>query len=193
MIGNGTSFYYDQIRLGVPVLAEPILRLEFDFESRGLIGSDANFTVLFDTPTVRKINFDNEGRIRLEAWGPQGLINSTIGNFNDGESSHISIVIDHETDDWSIYQDYDLIGGGTVSIDERIQSIRLSFGLISSVGTPDASAVAIDNLVLSNIPEPANAAVLVSLITFAMCATKRRKPGRIASATAPYPMADVAF
>jgi hypothetical protein len=153
MAGNSPSFYYDQISLSIPDVSNAHLRVEFDFESHALIGSTGQFTVLFDTPTVRNVIFDSNGNVRLLNRSPTGYYETSIGSFSDDLTTRIAIDIDQLNNSWSVYSGSALLGSAYFAADERISSIRFSFGLPSSILQPDQSAVGIDNLVVAVIPE----------------------------------------
>src|SRR5260221_521054 len=55
---NPAPFYYDQIQLNLPRLGS-VLDVSFDFTSSGLIGSQAQLAVVFDTSLVRNVYFGN--------------------------------------------------------------------------------------------------------------------------------------
>ena len=157
MVGNGPSFYYDQIGLTIPVFSEPVLLASFDFESRALVGSTAGFAFIFDTPTVRTIRFDNTGHITFNS--PSN--STTLGTFVDGVSGRVTIKVDQSAHTCSVLMGAALLGSAPFVPDSRIANIRLSFGLQSSLGVPDLSAVGIDNFLITTVPEPGTITLLV--------------------------------
>jgi hypothetical protein len=170
MAGNAGSFFYDQIQLSLPVFSESRLRVEFDFESSGLIGSAAHFVVLFDTPTVRNVYFDSRGDVRFLGRDFAGWYDKPIGTYTDDQTAHILIDIDLANNSWAVYRDSLMIGSAGFIPDERITDIRFSFGLESSLSSPnDTSAVAIDNLKVStgspdSVPESGSTLILFGLL-----------------------------
>lgn len=170
MVSNQASFYYDQIRLNLPRLQSPTLDVAFDFTSAGLLGSAAQLAVLFDTPTVRNVYFQNNGVLSLT----QPLRAPTsVGSFTDGESFHVDIHVDLAQHQWSLFKDGVLLGSTPFNPDDYIRDIRFSYGLVLGSSTPDGSAVAIDNLSVT-VPEPSAAALL--LLGAGLC--WRRKTAR---------------
>ncbi len=82
--------YYDQIKLGLGKGSDRYQVL-FDLSTENYVntGSGNTFTLLFDTPEVRNIYFNNDGTIRYyNTYGPSGA----IGNFTDG--SLLNMMID---------------------------------------------------------------------------------------------------
>jgi hypothetical protein len=172
MVGNAPSFYYDQIQLNLPRLQSPVLDVAFDFTSRGLIGSQARLTVLFDTPSVRDVFFQNDGQIALYSptLGP-----ANVGSFSDGEEFRVGIHVDLAQKQWFLLKNGTALGSAPFTPDDYVQDIRISYGLQLSSGTPDGSSAAIDNLVIS-VPEPASAdsfAVGICLLWVHLLRSKR--------------------
>jgi hypothetical protein len=156
MAGNAPAFYYDQLRLNLTRLQSPVLDVAFDFTSRGLIGSQARLAILFDTPSIRDVFFQNDGQIAL--YSPT-LANANVGSFTDGEEFRVGIHVDLANQQWSLSKNGTVLGSAPFTPDDYIQDIRISYGLQLSSGTPDGSSVAIDNLVVS-VPEPASTSSL---------------------------------
>lgn len=164
MTGNSPSFYYDQIQLQLPSISGPVLRLEFDFTSSQLVGSAAHFAILYDTPTVRSVSFDNSGALLVASQGHGiGWINSSFGPFADNTFYRVRIDTDLVNETWSIFLNDQLAGSTAFYPEFAISTIRLGFGLKSALSSPDASAVAIDNLNMTVIPE-ANATAIYLLL-----------------------------
>jgi hypothetical protein len=150
MVSNAPSFYYDQIQLNLTQMPPTTLDVGFDFTSQGLVGSSAQFSVTFDTYSVRDVQFWNNGTISL-SLSPFGITN--VGTFSNNEEFRVGIHIDLAQHQWSLSKNGSVLGGGAFIPDDYIHDIRFSYGLQSSTGTPDSSAVGIDNLIVG-IPEP---------------------------------------
>jgi hypothetical protein len=127
--------------------------IDFDFTSIGLLGSDAQFVLLLDTPSVRKLIFDNAGAISLSPI--DGIaIEKQIGTFSNQETFHLHVDIDLSSNIWSIFKNDILLDSANFNADSYIQDMRFSYGLRSSSDLPDDSGAAIDNLVVAAIPVP---------------------------------------
>lgn len=134
--------FYDQIQLNLLQAYPPSLDLAFDFTSAGLIGSPCRFSVLFDTPRVRNIWFNNDGTISLYIPGNE----IDIGSFTNGEAFRVSSHIDLANHRWSIFKNGALLATVPMQIDDYVRSIRFNYGILNNGGS---GAVAIDNIVVS--------------------------------------------
>jgi hypothetical protein len=134
--------FYDQIHLSLPPMYPPSLDLVFDFTSAGLIGSPCWFAVLFDTPSVRNIWFNNDGTISLFIPGNE----IEIGSFTNGEAFRVLSHIDLVNHQWSIFKNGALLASVPMQIDDYVGSIRFNYGILPSGGP---GAAAIDNIVVS--------------------------------------------
>lgn len=169
MVGNAPSFYYDQIQLNMPAIHPPAIDLSFDFTSSGVVGGGGGLTVLFDTPTVRNIYFDNQGAI--SAFSPF-VGSTTFGSFADGDEFRFSAHLDLVSHQMSVFKNGVLLGSAPFSPDDYIQDIRFSFGSNFIGGLQDGSAVGIDNILVVAVPEPTSLNLVVLGFGFGFCARK---------------------
>jgi len=49
-------------------------------------------------------------------------------------------------------------------VDDSISSIRFSYGLTTTLGTPDGSAVGVDNIKVVTVPEPSSLALVLGAL-----------------------------
>ena len=156
MIKNPAPFYYDQVQLDFDYLHLTTLDVSFDFTSAGLIGSNGHLAVLLDAYTVQSIDFENNGRISLISRSDGGAFQATdIGGFTDGEAFRFQAHVDTMHSQWTAYKDGVILGQSPFNPDGDLWSIRFSYGTRSSDAPSDASAVGIDNIVVT-VPEPAH-------------------------------------
>ena len=155
--------YYDQITYEIGSENSPYkaFNISFDIYTDSLIGSNNQFTILFDTPTVRNLIFTNEGNIELHpGWDSQQLLTT----YNENESMHIDMMFDIGSNIWDvslndivIYSSYiDNVSNPYLQPAEYLRSIRFSQGLESSLNSPSHNAtVYLDNVMISSVPVPA--------------------------------------
>lgn len=115
-------------------------------------GNDKYFTVLLDTPTVMRLDFQMDGTVSLFD-GNSGNTHD-LGTFELGELLHVGFDVDLEHDLLSITFDDDLRHFGDVGSSIALLNFRLAMGT-DAVGT-----VAVDNLRVLAIPEPGTAALM---------------------------------
>ena len=179
MTGNTWAFFEDQFRLNLAGSLASQVRVDFDFDSIGFIGSTARFTILFDTPTIRNVEFFYDGSISLYGKNDTAWYFKTIGSIVDRTKYHFTIAIDQENGFWGVLRDGMLLGTGVWAADSGIQSIRFAYGLHSFNTLPDGSSVGIDNLVVaalssaSPVPEPSTYATLGMLFLLALAFFRR--------------------
>jgi len=182
MTGNGPSYYYDQFELTLPAPFTPSLRVDFDFDSMGLVGSPAQFAMFFDTPTIRRLDFRNDGTIGLLVRGATGYyFPRTIGNFSDHTAYHFAVTVDQTNETWGVYQNGVLLGKDIWTADNGIHDIRFSYGLYEYTSSPDGSSVGIDNIVISGpqhssaVPEPSTYGAMGAVILLCAAAFRRKR------------------
>ena len=177
--GNTPSFYYEQIDYAIGTESSPYssFNVSFDIYIENQIGSNNQFTILFDTPSVRNLYFTNEGNIELKpGWASEQLLST----YNENESMHIDMLFDIGNNIWNVSLNDNNIYSGIIDNTsnpylnpaEYLRSIRFSQGLVSSIESPShESTVYLDNLVISAVPVPAAAWLfgsgLIGLVGFA--------------------------
>lgn len=155
----------DQIQLlvGVP---GPRYELQYDVLVHNLLDSDYAFVLRLDTAGVRSLNFHG-GLDSIYAYQASPFINQTLASFLNDTVYHIGVSVDLQADLWSV-----AIDGTPACINPlngaSLQAIR--FGLAPWIaGAADAPGtyVAVDNVVLSVIPEPSSVTLaLVGLLVW---------------------------
>ena len=151
--GNtGGCCHYDQIKLDLGESSDRY-QVSFDLSTENYVNTGAGntFTLLFDTPQVRNIYFQNDGTIREYA--------RVLGSFSDNSLLNMMIDINLATNTWDVFMNGGLLSTSvfTPSGDD-IESLRFSFGGSS---TTSFDSVGIDNIkvtngeVLASVPEPA--------------------------------------
>ena len=157
--GNSSAFFYDQIRYPVDAPGSPYegtgfdnFRLEFDIATTDLIGSNNQFVIFFDTPSVRSLTFGNDGAIRVN--NPANPVFGAIGSYSDGSFRHVGMNFDIGNNQWDIFIDNALLYSGIMDAD-NLRSIRFSHGSRSSSVRDITSTTYIDNIVISAVPLPA--------------------------------------
>jgi hypothetical protein len=162
---------YEQIRIDMPQNSRGY-EIHYDVYTHNLRDSKYAFTVLFDTPEVRTMSFHG-GLNRLSIYRP-GF--SGYGPaFNDDQVYHVGMWIDFLNNTWTV--SLDGVAFQPIAFDAAyIESIRFSmapaFG--SALDAPD-TYVALDNLVITSVPEPpAWSLVLTALVTVGMWSHRKR-------------------
>ena len=151
--GNSPTFYYDQIKLGTPGY-ENFYYVSFDLLIQNLIDSTNQFTVLFDTPTVRNIIFRNDGDIFLLNPGDSCV----IGSFSEDTVMRFEVYLYMNDRQWTIIVNDNIMHSGDFNFEEYLRSIRFSMGLRAAYTTPNHNTfVGLDNIIVANYVVPRNA------------------------------------
>lgn len=160
--GNDPDFYYDQIKysIGDEYESTTKFQISFDLYVEDLIGTGNQFTILFDTPTVRNIYLTGSGTVNVKPGYSSEVI---AGYFSELETLHFDIIFDMGENLWDISVNntkiYSSIIDNTSSPfltpAEQLRSIRFSHGLRSSISSANHSTnVYLDNVVISAVPVP---------------------------------------
>ena len=161
-LGNSPSFYYDSITLDMD-RGRGFYYSSFDVLTHNLIGTDNNFTVLYDLPWVHNLSFINTGELNI--FGRENV------PFQDDTPMHFEVLMDIENDFAKVLLNGTLVYDDKLLIylpnrneeDFYFRSLRFSHGLQSSIGTPNYSTnIAIDNIIVTDyiVPEPATLLLL---------------------------------
>ena len=117
---------------------------------------ESGFSLLLDTPDVRRLDFKHDGTIAV-AGGAVSVFNPlTIGSYQRMELLAVTVNVDLALDEWSTAINGAEIYRGGFGGPTNLFSLR--FGL----GTRTPGAAAIDNIVVLAVPEP-RAALLLAL------------------------------
>lgn len=158
---------YSQFRLDLEFTEHyPVYRLDFDVYLENFIaGSDDNFDVVFDTPSVVRLDLNSNGDIVENGYltSPSGTI---VGSFDFGQTVSISAIVDLEDNVWSIYSDSNHLWTGQFFHTSQahpeptgiIESIR--FNLRDDTDFTNMPACAVDNIQVTGLPEPATLLLL---------------------------------
>ncbi len=149
----------DQIQLPVGI-GGPRYELQYDLLTHGLVGSDYAFVMRLDAG-LRSLSFHG-GLNSIDAYQPSPYINQTLASFSDDRIYRVGIMVDSEADLWSVA--IDGVSACTNPLNgNSLQSIR--FGLAPWIGgamNAPATYAAIDNVVLTVVPEPSAAMFLMA-------------------------------
>ncbi|MBC8094823.1 MAG: hypothetical protein H7Y43_03315 [Akkermansiaceae bacterium] len=162
----------EQIQLPVGV-AGSRYELHYDLLMHGVVGSDYAFVMRLNATGLRSLNFHG-GLNSIYAYQTSPFINQTLAPVLDDRVYHIGITVDAGVDFWSV-----AIDGVPASAHPlngaSLQSI--GFGLAPWIGgalNDPNMYVAIDNIVLTVVPEPSAATILlIGLLTGRWCVGRR--------------------
>lgn len=143
VFGNGTTGY-DQIQFGVGTNDPQGFPDDYDdyyLSVDVVIGIFLNdvFVILFDAPTVNRLDFLSNGDIQEVASG------SIIGAWTPGTTVRVAIHFDSVNEIWEISLDGTPAYSGPVATDGRLRAIRLH-----QSGGDVANGAAADNFVLTS-------------------------------------------
>lgn len=158
-INNSSTFGYDQIQYGIDTPGSPYagtnyqnFNVSFDIATDGLIGSTNHFVVLFDTPTVRNLIFNNDGTINVANFGSGS--SGVIGNYANNESIHVDMNFDITSNQWDVLINNSLLYSAAMNAN-YLRSIRFSQGAVTSSNIDYNATTYLDNVVISAVPAPA--------------------------------------
>lgn len=167
--------FYDQIKLDLSAGYDNY-QLSFDMAADAFVNTGSNnaFRVLFDTPQVRSLDFKNNGSIGV--YHPFGPSSANTGSFTNDMLYNVMVDINLVTNLWDIkVNSLSIFSGAFTSTGGDINSIRFSFGAMTSGASTVHDSVGIDNIKLtSQVPVPATLALLV-LGLLGLATSKRRK------------------
>lgn len=168
---------YDQIQLPINVKA-PGYDIQYDVITHGLLNSNYNFALLLDTPEVRRIDFDG-GSDKISVFQPSSY--GQLINFSDDQVYHFDISVNLTTARLAITingaQEYSAPLDATAVVSLRF-SMAPNNGSASVTDAPGTYA-AIDNVIISTVPEPGTVGFGVSMVLFAGLGVVRRRPAMI--------------
>ncbi|MEO1375236.1 MAG: caspase family protein [Cyanobacteria bacterium J06635_10] len=151
-IGNEKG--YDKIELNVDRSSQRYL-FKFDLYTNNFVDAKNNknkFTIHFDTPTIQKLNFNGNGKIRH--YQPRipgnGSISGVIGSFQDQEVIKMAIDINLHQGKWTIFQNGRKIHTSPFySKSGDIKSIRFNLGNLNRSPQFNFGIIGLDNIVLN--------------------------------------------
>jgi len=102
------------------------------------------FTIFFDTPQIRRIDFKSDGKI--QPFVPL-LGAATTGDYSFDVEINIKVEINLNLDQWNIYTDDALMHSGGFGSATAIDTIRISTPITAS---PASVITSVDNIRISN-------------------------------------------
>ncbi|MDD5063174.1 MAG: PEP-CTERM sorting domain-containing protein [Phycisphaerae bacterium] len=156
---------YSQFKLDLEFTEHyPVYRLDFDvYMENFMAGAYDNFVVLFDTPSVVRLDLNSYGNILENGYLTYGDI---IGSFDFGQTVSMSVTVNMENNLWSIYSNSNHLWTGQFFHTSQaypeppdiIESIR--FSLRDDSDFTNIPGCAVDNIRVIGAPEPATVLLL---------------------------------
>ncbi len=167
---SGSSrFGYEQIELNLG-LGCSNYTLAFDIETHNLTESQYQFSILFDSSSLKTVRFTEDYLVEVSSY-TSGVyprhISRPIAVFEDNIFMHIEIDFDLINDCWTIDTGIAPVYSGSFGSDiDDLDDIRLSFGRkYGDDPIDDSVAVGIDNITVQSgyapVPEPAVSCLFV--------------------------------
>ena len=150
----------EQIRLPIGVTA-PEYEFQCDVLTHNLLNSDYAFGVFFDTPAVNSVNFHG-GLNSVYLYQSSPFLNLSLSSLTNDSVYHLDITLDMQNSDWSVAINGNSLFSGPLG-GLALQDIR--FGLapwISGAANAPTTYVALDNVIVSAVPEPTTAGLAVA-------------------------------
>lgn len=163
---------YEQIELRIGGVG-PSYTIEFDVLAHGLRNSQYSFGVVLDTPEVRTVTLHG-GLNSVHIFQPSPYTNADVLSFLDDQVYHFALSVDLESSAWSLAIDGRQVFTNPLDA-AQLQSVR--FSLLPSQGNATnapATYVALDNVVVTSVPEPLTFSLLAA---GAAAASFRRRRG----------------
>ena len=145
----------EQIRLPIGVNA-PQYELQCDVLTQNLLNSDYSFGVYFGAATVRTLNFDG-GLNSIYVYQSSPFLNLSLAPLTNNLVYHLYFMFDVQNSVWSVAVNGNPLFSGPLD-GSALQDIR--FGLAPWIGgaaNAPNTHVALDNVVVSAVPEPTTA------------------------------------
>ena len=145
----------EQIRLSIGVTA-PQYELQCDVLAHNLTDSDYAFGVYFGTAAVRTMNFDR-GLNSIYVYQSSPFLNLSLSSLMNDSVYHLDVTFDSPNSVWSVAINGTSLFNGPLD-GASLQDIR--FGLapwISGAANAPNTYAALDNVIVSAVPEPTTA------------------------------------
>ena len=148
---------YDQIRL--PINSDALqYNIQYDVFGHNLVNSNYIFHMTLDTPEVRSVSLHG-GQNRIEVFQPFVLAN--LGPFANDQVYHFEIRVDLVANLWSVLVDGTQRFSHTYDASD-LQSIRFTMSpAVGGTGDAPGTYAALDNVVVTDVPEPGPFALFV--------------------------------
>ncbi len=150
----------EQIRLPIGITA-PEYEFQCDVLAHNLLNSDYAFGVFFDTPTVNSVNFHG-GLNSVYVYQSSPFLNLSLSSLTNDLVYHLDVTLDLQNSDWSVAVNGNSLFSGPLG-GLALQDIR--FGLAPWIGgaaNAPNTYMALDNVIVSAVPEPATAGLAVA-------------------------------
>jgi hypothetical protein len=163
--GLTSQFNYEQIQYAAALsdggisngpLPEAVV-VSFDVFTQGLIGTDTQFSLLLDVPTVRNIRWLPTGQIRIENFGATAFpVQSIVGSYAHGQATHVVNHLNYATNQWRVFLDGALVYSGVLD-GSAFRGARFNLGvsLTNDDATDLAAEAYLDNVLIQTVPVPA--------------------------------------
>ena len=150
----------EQIRLPIGTAA-PQYELQCDVLAHSLLNSDYSFGIYFDTTTVRSVIFHG-GLGSVYVYQSSPFLNFSLAPLADDSVYHLDVLLDTQSMDWLVAINGNLLFDGPLD-GAALQDIR--FGIapwFTGAANAPNTCVALDNVIVSAVPEPAVAGLVAA-------------------------------
>ena len=147
----------EQIRLPIGTAA-PQYEIQFDVLAHNLLNSDYDFGVYLDTATVHAVNFHG-GLNSIYVYQSSPFLNYSLAPLANDSVYHFDVALNTQSSVWSVAINGTSLFDGPCD-GAVLQDIR--FGIAPWIGgaaNAPSTYVALDNVVVSLVPEPSAAAL----------------------------------
>jgi len=165
---------YDQIELPIGT-GGPSYDIQYDVLVHGLLNSQYAFSTFLDTAYATDVSFHG-GQNSVEVFQSSPYTLENLADFSNDQVYHFDISVDLQANLWSVAIDGTQIFANPINA-SSLEDIRFSMapwtaGAIDAPGT----YAALDNVVVSVVPEPAalNLLIAAGVPALFLCRRKRR-------------------
>jgi hypothetical protein len=164
---------YDQIELPIDT-AGPRYDIQYDVLAHDLLNSQYAFTILLDTPEVRTVSFHG-GLNSIYVFQPFPYTIANLADFANDQVYHFDISVDLEANLWSVAIDGTLMFANPINA-SSLEDIRFSMAprIGGAVDAPGTYA-ALDNVLVSVVPEPSVFSLLIAAGAPALFLYRRKR------------------
>jgi hypothetical protein len=147
----------EQIRLPVGT-SGPQYEIQFDVLAHNLLNSDYSFGFYLDTATVHSVNFHG-GLNCIYVYQPSPFLNYSLAPLVNDSVYHFDVGLNTQSSVWSVAINGTSLFDGPCD-GAVLQDIRFGIALwIGGAANAPSTYVALDNVVVSLVPEPSSAAL----------------------------------
>lgn len=169
---------FDQIELPIQVTG-PSYDIQYDVLVHGMLNSQYAFSTFLDTYYATDVGFHG-GRNSIEVFQSSPYTLDDLAGFSNDQVYHFDISVDLEANLWSLAVDGTQVFANPVNA-SSLEDIRFSMApwIAGAVDAPDVYA-ALDNVVVSVVPEPAVVNLLIVAGAPVLFLYRRKKRGALA-------------